>query len=145
MSSEPPGAWPAVVPMPTYEDVGAASEWLCAAFGFEERERYTDAGGTVTTAVLAVPGGGVVMLGWTGPHYQSPRRHRESCAAAARWLEVPYVVDGVLVSVDDVDEHCARARAAGATVLTEPEETPHGRLYRVEDPEGHRWMFSALG
>ncbi len=39
----------------------------------------------------------------------------------------PWVLDGVW--------------AAGARVLTEPEETQHGRQCRVEDLEGHRWMF----
>jgi uncharacterized glyoxalase superfamily protein PhnB len=141
MSVESNEAWPPVVPMPTYEDVGAASLWLCEAFGFEERGRFSDEEGHVTTAILHVPGRGVIMLGRTGPDYQSPRRHRDTCEAARRWLQVPYVVDGVLVAVDDVDRHVARARAAGAVVLTEPEDTPHGRNYRVEDLEGHRWMF----
>src|SRR2546428_12731865 len=141
VSDEPSTAWPRVVPMPTYEDVGAASDWLCRAFGFRESERFTDPDGIVTTTILEVPGGGVVMPGRTGPDYQSPRRHREGCAAARRWHEVPYIVDGVLVTVDDVDRHCAHAQKAGAAVLSEPEDTPHGRQYRVEDLEGHRWMF----
>jgi len=55
--------------------------------------------------------------------------------------EVPWVVDGVWVAVDDVDEQLERARAAGAQVLSEPEDTPDGRQCRIEDPEGHRWMF----
>jgi uncharacterized glyoxalase superfamily protein PhnB len=134
--------WPAVVPMPTYEDVGAASAWLCEAFGFTERQRFQDAEGNVTTAVLSVPGGGMLLLGRTGPDYQSPRTHRETCEASRRWQQVPYVMDGVLVSVGDVDAHYARARGAGAAILSEPEDTPHGRNYRVEDLEGHRWMFS---
>ena len=134
--------WPTIVPMPTYEDVGAASVWLCEAFGFRERERFQDADGTVTTAILEVPGGGIIMPGWTGPDYESPRRHRESCGTTRRWMESPYVVDGILVTVDNVDRHCSRARAAAATILTEPADSPHGRLYRVEDLEGHRWMFT---
>jgi PhnB protein len=142
MSEQTAGSWPTVVPMPTYEDVGAASAWLCDAFGFTEEQRFHDREGTVTTAILTVPGGGALLLGRTGPDYQSPRRHRESCEAARRWQEVPYVVDGVLVTVEDVDVHFARARAAGAQVLSELEDSPHGRLYRVEDVEGHRWMFS---
>jgi len=141
VSDQPSTAWPRVVPMPTYEDVGAASDWLCRAFGFRERERFTDREGVVTTTILEVPGGGVVMPGRTGPHYQSPRRHREGCTAARLWHEVPYIVDGVLVTVEDVDRHCAHARDCGAEVLTGPEDTPHGRQYRVEDLEGHRWMF----
>jgi uncharacterized glyoxalase superfamily protein PhnB len=142
MANEAPGAWPSVAPMPTYQDVGAASEWLCAAFGFRERQRFSDNQGTVTNTILDVPGGGVIMPGYTGPDYQSPRRHRETCDAARRWQGVPYVIDGILVAVDDADRHCAQARAAGATILSEPEDTGHGRIYRAEDSEGHRWMFS---
>jgi uncharacterized glyoxalase superfamily protein PhnB len=142
MTNEPVSAWQSVVPMPTYQDVGAACAWLCTAFGFQERKRFTDKQGTVTTAILDVPGGGVIMPGLTGPEYQSPRRHRETCDAARRWQEVPYVIDGILVTVDDADRHCALARATGATILSEPEDTGHGRVYRAEDLEGHRWMFS---
>ena len=134
--------WPRVIPMPTYEDVARASAWLCRAFGFTERERFAEDDGKVSTVILDAPGGGVIMLGWAGPEYQGPRRHRETCDAARRWHEVPWVVDGVLVSVEDVDEHYRRARAAGAVILTEPEDAPYGRMYRVEDLEGHRWMFS---
>jgi PhnB protein len=47
----------------------------------------------------------------------------------------------VLVFVDDIDEHYARAKHAGATILSEPEDGPPGRRYRAEDLEGHRWMF----
>jgi uncharacterized glyoxalase superfamily protein PhnB len=54
---------------------------------------------------------------------------------------VPWVIDGVLVYVDDVDQHFERAKQAGAHVLSAPEDAPYGRLYRVEDLEGHRWMF----
>lgn len=135
--------WPRVIPMPSYEDVTRASEWLCGAFGFNERERFAEDDGRVSTLILDAPGGGVIMLGWAGPAYQGPGRHRETCDAARRWYEVPWVVDGVLVGVDDVDEHCRRARAAGAVILTEPEDTPYGRMYRAEDLEGHRWMFSS--
>jgi PhnB protein len=126
--------------MLSYEDCGAAADWLCRAFGFEERERYAE-GSRVTHVELRL-GDGVVFLGDPGSDYRSPRRHREECEAAARWSQVPYVIDGVLVLVEDVDGHFARARDAGATILSEVEDTPVGRHYRAEDPEGHRWMFS---
>ena len=134
-------SFPRVVPMLSYEDCGASAEWLCRAFGFEERERYADDEGTVTHVELRL-GDGVVFLGNPGPDYRSPRRHREECASAARWLHVPYVIDGVWVAVEDVDAHFARAHEAGATILSGVEDTPVGRHYRAEDPEGHRWMFS---
>jgi uncharacterized glyoxalase superfamily protein PhnB len=128
--------------MLSYEDVGAAADWLCAAFGFEEMSRFED-GGRVTHVNLAV-GEGIVMAGWPGPHYRSPRRHRESCDEARRWLESPFVVDGVHVRVVDIDAHFSRARAAGATILSgvEVNDGVGQRQYRAEDVEGHRWMFA---
>jgi PhnB protein len=131
-----------VIPMLSYEDVGRAAEWITQAFGFEERERFADDDGTVTHVTLTLEGG-TVFLGYPSPHYRGPKRHAEECEAARRWRETPYVVDGVMVFVADVDGHFERARAAGATVLSEPEDNPAigERRYRVEDLEGHRWMF----
>jgi uncharacterized glyoxalase superfamily protein PhnB len=128
-----------VVPMVSYEDVAKASEWLARAFGFEEVERFEDEG-RVTHAGLSY-NGTRFELGWPGPAYQSPRHHAQSCEAAREWLSVPWIVDGALVHVDDVDAHYERAREAGATILREPEDQPFGRLYSAEDLEGHRWMF----
>jgi uncharacterized glyoxalase superfamily protein PhnB len=127
--------------MLSYEDVDAAVDWLTNAFGFKERgERYSEPDGRVTHAELEL-GGAVVMLGWPGPDYRSPGSHADSCEQARRWLQPANVVDGVLVYVDDVDSHYERARAAGATILTEPADETPGRLYKAGDLEGHRWMF----
>ena len=133
---------PHVAPMLSYEDVGAASEWLCSAFGFEETSRFEN-GGRVTHVNLAV-GDGIVMLGWPGPHYRSPASHRDSCDDARRWLANPFVVDGVYVRVNDIDAHHARAAASGATMLSPVEDNGAvgQRQYRAEDLEGHRWMFA---
>ena len=132
-----------VSPMIAYEDASAAIAWLVKAFGFREQLRYTEDDGTVTHAELTTGGGGLIMLATPTPDYVSPRRHRESCEQARKWSESPYVIDGVLVEVDDVDAHFALAKEAGATILSEPEDVDVGvRQYRVEDPEGHRWMFS---
>ena len=127
--------------MLSYEDCGAAADWLCRAFGFEETDRYAESDGRVTHVELRL-GDGVVFLGNPGPDYQSPRRHREECDAAARWSDVPFVIDGVWIGVEDVDAHFDAAKEAGATILSPVEDTPVGRHYRAEDPEGHRWMFS---
>jgi uncharacterized glyoxalase superfamily protein PhnB len=129
------------VPLISYENVAAAIDWLTEAFGFRERgARHTEPDGTVTHAELELDGA-VVMLGWPGPDYRGPTRHAEECRQARAWLDVPYIVDGVLVYVDDVDAHCERARAAGARILREPQDDPYGRLYNAADLEGHRWMF----
>jgi uncharacterized glyoxalase superfamily protein PhnB len=130
-----------VIPFVAYEDAGAAMDWLCRAFGFEERDRYVE-DGVVTHGELELEGG-TVFCATPTPHYQSPKRHAETCEAARRWLEVPWVIDGVLVNVSDVDAHYERAKAAGATMLSGIEDGgPGGRLYRVADLEGHRWMFA---
>ena len=127
--------------MISYEDVGAAIAWLGEAFGFrEEGERFEDGEGRVTHAELELNGASV-MLGWPGAGYESPAHHAENCKQARRWLATPWVVDGVLVYVDDVDRHCGQAKAAGATILRELEDLPFGRLYSAADLEGHRWMF----
>ena len=128
-----------VVPMLSYEDVGKACEWLANAFGFQVVERFEDAG-RVNHAGLSHDGTRF-EIGWPGPAYESPKHHAETCAAAREWLSVPWIVDGALVRVDDVDAHYERARRAGATILREPEDAPFGRLYSAEDLEGHRWMF----
>ena len=131
-----------VVPMLAYEDAGAAIEWLQRAFGFREQTdmRHTDPNGTVTHAELQA-GQGRIMLATPTPDYQSPKRHREACEAAAAWSRVPWVIDGVQVEVDDVVAHHERARAAGARLLMPVRDEPYGRLYNAEDLEGHRWMF----
>jgi uncharacterized glyoxalase superfamily protein PhnB len=132
-----------VVPMLAYEDAASAIDWLTAAFGAREREgsRYTRKDGTVGHAELELEGD-LVMLATPSPDYEGPKRHRQTCEAAARWLDNAWVVDGVFVEVDDLDAHHAQAVAAGATVLREPQEPGVGyRIYTAEDPEGHRWMF----
>jgi uncharacterized glyoxalase superfamily protein PhnB len=43
---------------------------------------------------------------------------------------------------EGIDAHCERARAAGATIVAEPEDQFYGdRTYRALDPEGHMWTF----
>jgi uncharacterized glyoxalase superfamily protein PhnB len=129
----------AITPMLTYEDGVAAMAWLARAFGFTERMRMVEEDGSLGHGELQA-GEGVVMLAGP-PGYTSPLRHRETCETERRAYDNPWAIDGVLVTVQNVDEHCARAQAAGARVVRGPETTEHGRLYTAEDIEGHRWMF----
>jgi uncharacterized glyoxalase superfamily protein PhnB len=132
--------YPTVIPMISYEDGIMALEWLAKAFGFRELARQVDAGGKLSHGEMEV-GGGIIMLATPTPDYVSPRRHRETCDQARRWSSVPWIVDGVLVFVDDLDAHFTRAKAAGAKILSGIEEDSPGRRYRAEDVEGHRWFF----
>ena len=55
------------------------------------------------------------MLGNPSLDYESPKRHRETCAAAAKWSQTPFVVDGIHAYVDDVDAHFGCSRSTSAT------------------------------
>jgi uncharacterized glyoxalase superfamily protein PhnB len=105
-----------VIPVLAYEDVAAAIEWLCGAFGFSERWRAGS-----HRAQLAVGDGAVAITEGRGQ-----RRPAE-----------------VMVRIDDVDAHHERVRQRGALVVQAPADYPYGeRQYTVEDPGGNRWTFS---
>jgi uncharacterized glyoxalase superfamily protein PhnB len=129
-----------VIPMLTYEDGPAAMDWLAEAFGFKEVHRMLDPDGSLSHGEMLV-GNGRIMLATATPKYESPRHHRQHCEQARAWSEVPWVIDGVLIYVEDVQSHFLHAKKAGAYILSEPEGGFPGWRYRVEDLEGHRWMF----
>ncbi len=131
---------PSVIPMISYEDGIGALDWLASAFGFREMARLTAPDGRLSHGEMRA-GDGLIMLASPTPDYRGPKRHRETCEQARRWSTVPWIIDGVLVYVDHLERHLARAKAAGATILSEIEEGPPGRRYRAEDLEGHRWFF----
>ena len=60
-----------------------------------------------------------------------PMLSYEDCAAALDWLTRAF----------GFRERTRMAVADGRTGHAEREDAPHGRLYRAEDLEGHRWMF----
>jgi uncharacterized glyoxalase superfamily protein PhnB len=130
-----------ITPFVGYEDAAGAIEWLERAFGFaEDRSARYEEEGTITHAELDLGGARIYLS--TPRDYVSPRRLQETSELARRAYDNPWVIDGHFVEVDDVDAHCERARAAGATILREPEEPGIGhRIYTAEDLEGHRWMF----
>ena len=131
-----------IVPFIAYEDAAAAIDWLTEVFGFRESaERMTDENGVVGHAEMERRG--------RPDHARNTdagiSRAATACRgvrAGERWLDNPWVVDGLFVEVDDVAAHHERAVTGGATVLREPEEPGIGfRIYTAEDLEGHRWMF----
>jgi uncharacterized glyoxalase superfamily protein PhnB len=132
--------YPTVIPMLAYEDGIAALDWLARAFGFRERTRLIGPDGRLSHGEMEA-GDGLIMLASPTPDYQGPKHHREVCDQAKQWSTVPWVIDGVLVYVDNLEAHFARAKAAGAPILTEIETDAPGHRYRAEDLEGHRWFF----
>ena len=136
-----PGQTPTIVPFLAYEDATAAIDFLTTAFSFTERYRLAGDDGRIGHAELALDDG-VVFLADFAPPYAGPKRHAETCEQARRWFDTPYIVNGVYAQVSDVRAHFDRAKANGATILSEVEDTGHGLLYRAADLEGQRWMFS---
>lgn len=110
-----------IVPYFSYADAAAAIAFLENAFGFTTRQRYDADDGTVMHAELS-HGDGVIMIGTAeGATHGSP---------------------GTYVVVADVDDHHAKAVAAGAEVVHGPQDTPFGtRRWRGRDREGHEWSF----
>jgi uncharacterized glyoxalase superfamily protein PhnB len=131
---------PTIIPMLSYENGVAAMDWLCKAFGFSEKARMLDDNGRLAHGEL-VSGDSIIMLATPTPDYQNPKHHRQVCEAAAKWYQVPYIINGLLVYVDDVQKHYQRAKKYGAIILSEIETGGPGTRYRAEDLEGQRWMF----
>jgi len=126
--------------MLAYEDGVTAMDWLCKVFGFTERTRWLDDAGRLTHGEIML-GDEIIMLASPTPDYQSPIHHRQHCEAAAKWYRVPYIINGILVAVDDVEKHFQKAKEHGAVILSGLEAGGPGLRYRVEDLEGQRWMF----
>ena len=127
---------PNVYPVLGYRDAAAAVDWLCAAFGFEALMVHEGADRReVVHAELGLTPG-IVMLGsLTGGASGAERSDTNEVDFAT----VPF---SVYVAVDDVDAHCARARAAGATIAREPADTDYGtREYACRDLEHNVWSF----
>lgn len=131
---------PGIIPMLTYENGLVAMEWLCRVFGFEEKTRWLDDQGKLNHGEITM-GDGMIMLATGNPDYESPLHHRAHCSQAARWYETPYIINGVLVFVDNVEAHFENAKNQGAGILSDLEFGGPGTRYRAEDLEGQRWMF----
>jgi uncharacterized glyoxalase superfamily protein PhnB len=109
---------PNVYPFMRFADPDAGLAWLSEAFGFEELEIHRGDDGAVVHAEMSL-GPGIVMFGPGEPASQ-----------------------GVYVGVEDADAHYEQAKAAGAEIVREIEDTPYGsREYTAKDPEGHVWSF----
>ncbi|MFN2260168.1 MAG: VOC family protein [Parasphingopyxis sp.] len=131
---------PAIIPCLCYEDAPAAIDFLCDAFGFERRAVYADDEdpSLIHHAQLALDGN-LIMLSTatTGEEWSEAAAMKTPRQAAANTVSI-YVV------IDDVDAHCARARAAGATIIREPRDEDYGgRDYGALDPEGYAWSFGS--
>jgi uncharacterized glyoxalase superfamily protein PhnB len=132
-----PSDWPQLSSALFYDDPAAAIDWLVDALGFDVRIRVEGQNGEIEHSELTY-GAALVMV--------SSAARRPGCAS-------PRSVGGrntqaLHLYVEDVDAHCARARAHGGKITQEPKDSDYGeeywadRGYELEDPEGHRWWIS---
>lgn len=129
---------PVFTPTLMYQDPLAALDWLERAFGFETVTKIVDREGRAAhlemayrDAVVGIAGEweSAALLGET--RMRSPRT-TSSVATQFLWVSLP----------SGIDEHCERARKAGARITQEPADQFYGaRTYRAADPEGHIWCF----
>jgi uncharacterized glyoxalase superfamily protein PhnB len=117
-----------ILPHLPYQDLDAAIAWLTKAFGFKEHYRYGD---PISGAQLRL-GDAYVMVSTE----RQPQRKSPASIGGTR-------TQGLTIILDNVDEHYARAKSAGANIVEEPHETVYGEYqYAACDLEGHLWLFS---
>jgi len=131
-----PDGWPRISASIFYEDPKRAIEWLCNAFGFEVRLIVETGDGGIAHSEL-VYGDGLVMVGDASKRgfWTTPRKAGGN-------------TQSLMVVVDDIEAHYARAKANGATVSQELQVSDYGpeywtdRVYGANDCEGHHWWFT---
>src|SRR5580704_8145124 len=104
-----PRGWPRLSAAIYYDDAAAAIDWLCRAFGFEVRLKVEGDGGRIEHSEL-VYGEAVVMVAQSGDRPTHPKFPRGVSPRSINGANSQQV----MLYVDSVEEHCARARAAGA-------------------------------
>jgi uncharacterized glyoxalase superfamily protein PhnB len=125
---------PTFGPAVFYKDPFTALEWLAQAFGFERSMLITNPDGTLGHAEMTF-GDGYIMVGSAWASYTASPE-----STGGKNTQILHVhLDG------GIDAHCARARAAGAAIVREPNDEFYGdRVYSARDPEGHVWTFAQL-
>ena len=115
-------------PIVSYEDAGAAIEWLKRAFGAEEVAVHKGDDGSVQHMELSFEGG--IVMGGT-----------KRVGELASKVEIGSPTSVYLVT-SDPDAHHERAVAAGADVVIPLRDEEYGsRGYSALDPEGNVWSF----
>ena len=132
MATKPiPDDYPRVTPYLCIDGAAAAIDFYRKAFGATERMRMGGPGSKIGHAEIEIEGG-LIMLADEHPDmdFRSPKALGGS----------PVTVH---MYVADVDAFCARAAAAGATVLRAVADQFSGdRSCQLKDPFGHTWSVA---
>jgi len=114
-----------------YKDPMAALTWLEHAFGFQRSILVTDPSGNLVHSEMRFADAYLIIDSEWSSEIASP------ASVGGKNTQTVY-----LKLQRGLDEHCERARQAGAEILQEPADQLYGdRTYRARDPEGHIWTF----
>jgi len=136
-----PQGWPRISSAVYYNDAAKAIDWLCRAFGFEVRLKIEGDGGRIVHSEL-VYGGGLIFVA------EAEDRDKPDNLGHAPAKVGGSNTQNMFIYVDDIEAHCARARAAGATICAELAVSDYGeeywadRGYECIDAGGHHWWFA---
>ena len=110
-----------IVPMLSYENGISSLEWLKKAFDFEENMEMRFVEDARLTHSELKAGENIIMIATPSPDYESINKQRKHDKRMNQWLSVPWIVNCLLVYVENVDEHYKKAKENGAEILSEIE------------------------
>ena len=126
-----------VIPGLRYRDAVTMIDWLSRAFGFEKHAVYMGKNETVAHAQMTF-GNGMIMLGSVDSGTPSSALLRQPVEIGGAETQSPYLV------VSDCEALYAKAKAAGAEIISELEKKDYGGSgFTCRDPEGHIWHFGS--
>lgn len=114
-----------------YKDPLAALDWLERAYGFERVMVIRDQQGQLVHSEMRF-GDSYLMVGSEWADFTASPASIGGKNTQTVHVHLP----------EGLDQHCERARAAGAVILREPQDEFYGdRTYTARDAEGHVWTF----
>jgi len=123
-----------IIPCLRYRNAAAAIDWLCDTFGFVRHLVVPMPDGSIAHAQLSF-GNGMIMLGSVVDN-EYARLMKQPDQIGGCETQSPYLI------VTDADAIYAKAKAAGAMIVSEIKDEGYGgRVFACLDIEGHLWNF----
>ncbi|MGH8780685.1 VOC family protein [Paraburkholderia sp.] len=133
MTASRPTGVPWLTPYMTVRDARSSTAFFEAAFGFAVRDSVQD-DGAVMHVEMTYQDQLIVMFAPEGAFGSTARTPKSADTVAPQ---------SFYLYVDDVDAVYARALAAGAKSLSEPQDQFWGdRFAQIEDLDGYRWALA---
>jgi uncharacterized glyoxalase superfamily protein PhnB len=119
-----------------YKNAQKAIDWLCNAFSFEKHLIVNGENNTIAHAQLTY-GNSMIMLSSENEN-EYGKLVKTPQSLNGNNTQAPYIV------VDRIDEHYAKAVAAGAEMLIDIKDEEYGgRGYTCRDTEEYIWSFDS--